>query len=168
MILVVLGGASSGKSAVAERLAANLPEPITYVATGIVTDDDMAAKVQAHRERRPASWGLVEATGPQLPDALRQVHGSVLLDALGTWVASMPELPPDAAAALCAALMERRGDTVVVSDEVGMGVHPSTEVGRRFRERLGAVNTEVAAAADKVLLVIAGRVLPLDPLPELS
>jgi len=84
----------------------------------------------------------------------------VLVDTLGTWVAAHADLRPDVHR-LLAALLARRGDTVIVSDEVGLGVHPSTEVGRRFRDVLGDVNTAVADAAGEVLLVVAGRVLPL-------
>jgi adenosyl cobinamide kinase/adenosyl cobinamide phosphate guanylyltransferase len=75
-------------------------------------------------------------------------------------VAAYPDLRPDVGG-LLAALGARRGDTVIVSDEVGLGVHPSTEVGRRFRDVLGDVNAAVAEAAGEVLLVVAGRVLPL-------
>ena len=159
MITLVLGGARSGKSEVAERLAAQLPAPLTYVATGIATDDDMAARIAAHRARRPASWATVEA-GADLAAALRATAGSVLVDALGTWVAASPELTVDVDD-LCRALAERSGDAVLVSDEVGLGVHPPTEVGRRFRDVLGTVNQAVAAVADDVVLVVAGRVLPL-------
>ena len=165
MITLVLGGASSGKSAVGERLVAQHPAPITYVATGVVTDDDMANRIRVHKERRPESWALVEATGERLVDALESLNGSVLLDSLGTWVASLvPDVPPSVADDLCCALLRRRGDTVLVSDEVGLGVHPPTELGRHFREELGKVNVAVAEIADQVLLVVAGRVLPLERL----
>jgi adenosyl cobinamide kinase/adenosyl cobinamide phosphate guanylyltransferase len=161
VITLVLGGASSGKSEVAERLAGR-DGAVTYVATGIAVDDDMAARIDRHRERRPAGWGLVEATGGDLPGALAGIQGAVLLDALGTWVASFDPFTAGAAEALCAALSARAGDTVVVSDEVGLGVHPSTELGRRFREDLGRLNQAIAGVADEVLLVIAGRVLRLE------
>jgi adenosyl cobinamide kinase/adenosyl cobinamide phosphate guanylyltransferase len=80
---------------------------------------------------------------------------------LGTWLAGFADFAPDTAQ-LCAALQQRPGDTVVVSDEVGLGVHPSSEVGRQFRDALGGVNRSVADFADRVLLVVAGRVLELD------
>ncbi len=162
MITLVLGGARSGKSEVAEALAGRLPAPVTYVATGSAGDDhDMAARIAAHRLRRPPDWTTVEA-GADLEAALDALPGgTVLIDTLGTWVAAHPDLRPDVDR-LLAALAARRGDTVIVSDEVGLGVHPSTEVGRRFRDVLGEANTAVADAADEVLLVIAGRVLPLD------
>jgi adenosyl cobinamide kinase/adenosyl cobinamide phosphate guanylyltransferase len=160
VITLVLGGARSGKSTVAERLAARSTEPVTYVATMIVGDDvDLATRVDAHKERRPAEWHTVDA-GTDLPDVLGRVDGTVLLDALGPWVAAH-DGPVDPAA-LCQALIARQGDTIVVSDEVGLGVHPSSAEGRQFRDALGTVNQAVAAVADVVLLVIAGRVLPLD------
>ncbi len=87
--------------------------------------------------------------------------GTALVDSLGTWVAAHEGGDPDVPG-LLEALDKRFGDTVLVSDEVGFGVHPATEVGRRFREVLGDVNTAVADKADRVLLVVAGRVLPLD------
>ena len=160
MIALVLGGARSGKSAVAERLAGGLPGPVTYMATAAVTDDDMAARVAAHRERRTAGWCTIEA-GSGLTDSLIDVEGSVIVDALGTWVAAWPGFDVDVEG-LCRALRARRGDTVVVSEEVGLGVHPSSESGRRFRDALGTVNQAVAGIADEVLLVVAGRTLRLD------
>ncbi len=161
VITLVLGGARSGKSAVAERLAAVLPSPVTYVATLEVGDDaDLAARVERHRARRPAPWHTVQV-GAGLVEVLRSVPGSVLVDSLGPWVAAAPAMEVDGAA-LCSALGERSGDSVVVSEEVGLSVHPSTEEGRRFRDALGALNQAVAAAADEVILVVAGCALRLD------
>jgi adenosyl cobinamide kinase/adenosyl cobinamide phosphate guanylyltransferase len=95
------------------------------------------------------------------------VTGPVVLDALGPWVAASDGLEVDSGA-LCRALAERLGDTVVVSEEVGFGVHPSTDIGRRFRDALGQLNQAVASVADDVILVVAGRVLRLDnSLPDL-
>ena len=162
MITLVLGGARSGKSEVAELIAARLAGPVTYLATLEPGDDPgLAARIEAHRARRPAGWRTVEA-GAELPAALRSVPGPVLVDALGPWVAASPGMIVDAGA-LCAALTGRAADTVVVSEEVGLGVHPATESGRRFRDALGTLNQSVAAVADEVLLVVAGRILRLDP-----
>jgi adenosyl cobinamide kinase/adenosyl cobinamide phosphate guanylyltransferase len=124
-------------------------------------DPDLATRIEAHRARRPAGWRTVEA-GAELPAVLRSVPGPVLVDALGPWVAASPGMIVDAGA-LCAALTGRAADTVVVSEEVGLGVHPATEDGRRFRDALGALNQAVAAVADEVLFVVAGRILPLGP-----
>jgi adenosyl cobinamide kinase/adenosyl cobinamide phosphate guanylyltransferase len=162
VITLVLGGTRSGKSAVAETMAARRPGPVTYIATGSAgpNDQEMAERIAQHQARRPATWTTVEA-GADLADALLGApHGTALVDALGTWVASYPDLTPDVDG-LLAALAKRDGDTVLVSDEVGLGVHPSSEIGRRFRDVLGEVNTAVAEVADDVFLVVAGRVLPL-------
>ena len=162
MITLVLGGARSGKSEVAERIAVRLAGPITYLATLVPGGDpDLTARIEVHRARRPAGWRTVEA-GADLPAVLRSVPGPVLVDALGPWVAASPGMIVDAGA-LCAALTGRAADTVVVSEEVGLGVHPATEDGRRFRDALGTLNQAVAAVADEVLFVVAGRILPLGP-----
>ncbi len=161
MITFVLGGARSGKSVVAERLAADLVPPVTYVATLDVGEDaDLAARVERHRMRRPPGWRTVQA-GADLPRLLRDVVGSVLVDSLGPWVGTAPAMDVDAGV-LCAALAERDGDTVVVSEEVGLSVHPSTEDGRRFRDALGALNQAVASRADETFFVVAGCTLRLD------
>lgn len=162
MIVLVLGGARSGKSEAAERIVSGLGEKVTYLATGTADDDGaMAERIAAHRRRRPPAWATVEV-GEGLSDHLLGVAGPVLLDALGTWLARSDGFEVDAVE-LCQALESRPGDTVVVSDEVGLGVHPATDSGRRFRDALGMLNQRVAAVADEVLLVVAGRVLRLGP-----
>jgi adenosyl cobinamide kinase/adenosyl cobinamide phosphate guanylyltransferase len=135
---------------------------VTYVATASVdaADADHQARVAAHQARRDPTWATVEA-GVDLPALLMATDGTVLVDSLGTWVTSHADLRPDTAA-LGAAVRARAGDTVLVSEEVGLGVHPSSELGRRFRDALGIVNLAVAEVADEVLLVVAGRVLPLE------
>ncbi|MDP9404059.1 MAG: bifunctional adenosylcobinamide kinase/adenosylcobinamide-phosphate guanylyltransferase [Actinomycetota bacterium] len=160
MIALVLGGSRSGKSEAAERLAEQAAAPVTYVATGTVTDDDMARRIEDHRLRRPSSWETLEA-GTDVVAALLEAKGTVLVEALGTWVAAHADFVVDGAS-LCDALVSREGDTIVVSDEVGLGVHPSTDVGRRFRDALGELNQQVAAVADEVLFVVAGRALRLE------
>jgi adenosylcobinamide kinase / adenosylcobinamide-phosphate guanylyltransferase len=117
VITLVLGGARSGKSEMAERLAAAAAAPdVTYVATGVVGDADMAGRVAAHRRRRPAGWRTVEP-GADVVDAVRQAAGTVLVDSLTTWVAEAKGFGVDADG-LCRALRDRDGDSVVVSDEV--------------------------------------------------
>jgi adenosyl cobinamide kinase/adenosyl cobinamide phosphate guanylyltransferase len=163
MITLVLGGARSGKSELAEQLAAEGHATVTYIATGIIEDADFETRVRAHRARRPASWRTVEA-GSSLVEALGSVSGTALVDSLGTWVAASPGFEGDVPG-LIAALSKRSGDTIVVSEEVGLGVHPSTEVGGRFRDALGALNQHVSAVADQVFLVVAGRAMRLDGPP---
>jgi adenosyl cobinamide kinase/adenosyl cobinamide phosphate guanylyltransferase len=160
----VLGGARSGKSAVAESLVGGGPAggpggEVVYVATGRATDADMAARIAAHRARRPPGWSTVETL--DLAAALRDhPDRAVLVDSLGTWVAGHPDLVVDPGP-LLDALTSRTAPTVLVSEEVGLGVHPETEPGRRFRDVLGDVNRQVAGRVERVLLVVAGRVLEL-------
>jgi adenosyl cobinamide kinase/adenosyl cobinamide phosphate guanylyltransferase len=161
VITLVLGGARSGKSEIAEGLAAKLPSPIVYFATAQPAgDDDLSARVDAHRDRRPSDWETIEAGADLVCSLQSRGRGTALVDALGPWVAAQPDFAVDVTA-LTTALTQREGDAVVVSEEVGLGVHPSTEAGRAFRDALGDVNRAVAAVADEVLLVVAGRVLPL-------
>ena len=161
MITLLLGGARSGKSELAERLASGLPGPVTYVATAEPGDDeDFVRRIEEHRKRRPPSWNTVES-GPDLAGVIRGVDGTLLVDSLGTWVASAPYFHVDPGP-LCESLACHEGPALVVSEEVGLGVHPSTEVGGRFRDALGALNQRVAGVADEVLLVIAGCALRLE------
>ena len=164
-VTLVLGGTRSGKSTVAEQLATELASrgggTVTYVATASVTDEEMARRVAAHQARRPAAWSTVElASSTELPAVLAHLDGSVLVDSLGTWVASAPDLDVDAQA-LVHALKVRSGSTVLVSEEVGLAVHPATAVGRAFVDALGELNQAVATVAQRVLLVVAGRTLEL-------
>ena len=163
MITLVLGGARSGKSSVAEGLAAAHPPPVTYVATMVPAGDaELEARVAAHRRRRDPQWETVES-GADLAGLVRTLRGTVLVDSLGPWVSAHLDSSPDAGPALSAALVERDGDTVIVSDEVGLAVHPSTAEGRRFRDALGALNHSVSTVADRAYLVVAGRALALPP-----
>ena len=159
MITLVVGGARSGKSELAERLVARLPPPVTYIATGLPSDPEIAARIAAHRDRRPPAWATVEAA--DLVAAVADAQGSILVDALGTWVARAAGFAVDIDGFLDA-LTGRTGDAIVVSEEVGLGVHPSTDVGRHFRDALGVVNRRVAEVASEVFLVVAGRALRLD------
>jgi adenosyl cobinamide kinase/adenosyl cobinamide phosphate guanylyltransferase len=163
MITLVLGGARSGKSELAEQLAAAEAGPVTYIATAVVTDDDFAARVDAHRARRPQSWTTIEA-GAGLVEVLGSVEGTALVDSLGTWLAASPGFAGDITGLLYV-LRNRHAGTVLVSEEVGLGVHPSTELGGRFRDALGGLNRQVSAVADDVFLVVAGRCLRLEGPP---
>lgn len=176
-IVLVLGGARSGKSEVGERLVAAVSSaaPVTYIATGQIAtataDPAWAARVAAHRARRPSPWETVEVgAGGDLAAALGAATGVVLVDSLGTWLAGLPAFggETDVAAPLLRAFDARRATgrpTVLVSEEVGLGVHPSSAAGQQFRDALGALNRTLADTADQVLLVVAGRVLPLSELP---
>jgi adenosylcobinamide kinase/adenosylcobinamide-phosphate guanylyltransferase len=164
-VTLVLGGTRSGKSRVAEQLvadgAAGSGGRVTYVATAQVADAGMARRVAAHRARRPPGWETVElSSSADLPLLVARVEGSVIVDSLGTWLAFAPGLEVDGPS-LVRALGERTGPSVVVSEEVGLAVHPATPLGRAFVDALGELNQQVAAVADRVLLVVAGRTLEL-------
>lgn len=173
MRTLVTGGVRSGKSTVAEQLLAGAGQ-VTYVATGPRSDDpDWAERVAAHRDRRPAGWTTVETT--DLAAALSGLTGPALVDCLGTWLtAVLDELEVwDAPQASWEpALTERlrravdawaQGphDLVAVTNEVGWGVVSEHRSGRIFADWLGRLNQQVAAASDRVLLVVAGQVLPV-------
>lgn len=175
-LILVLGGARSGKSAFAERLARGLGQPVTYVATGSAGDAEMARRIAAHRARRPPAWATIEAPRA-VGAALRRVPaGVVVLDCLSLLVAGclsaaegevLDAVQEETARAavegevgeLLAAQAERRGPLVVVSNEVGLGLVPPYALGRLYRDLLGWANQRVAAAASDVYLLVAG--LPL-------
>ena len=163
MITLVLGGARSGKSSVAEQLVARHDAPVTYVATMDPRGDpELEARVAAHRARRERSWQTIDADD-DLAGLLLSLSGVVLVDSLGPWVARFGEAGTGGidVGPLRDALRARAGDTVVVSDEVGLSVHPSTPEGRWFRDELGSVNRAISDIADAAFLVVAGRAVPL-------
>ena len=157
VITLVLGGARSGKSAVAQRLVAGLPAPVTYIATATANDHDFAARIERHRVRRPSEWKMIEA-GAELVPTVRRTKGTVLVDALGPWVAAHDSFAVETDSHIDV-LSRRQGDTVIVSEEVGLGVHPSTEVGRAFRDVLGESRHGRQRLALRGL-VVGGRVWP--------
>jgi adenosyl cobinamide kinase/adenosyl cobinamide phosphate guanylyltransferase len=167
MITLVLGGARSGKSEVGEALAARHGLPITYVATMDPTGDlELEERVAEHRDRRDPQWETVEAP-EDLGPLLRSLVGTVLVDSLGPWVARQKRdvegLVYRRFSDLGRALTGRNGDTVLVSDEVGLSVHPEKAQGRRFRDELGILNRGLSMLADKAYLVVAGRAMELPP-----
>ncbi|MFV0260290.1 MAG: bifunctional adenosylcobinamide kinase/adenosylcobinamide-phosphate guanylyltransferase [Acidimicrobiales bacterium] len=168
----MLGGPRSGKSAVAERLvtaaAAGTDRPVTYLAPAGVAPDDAVhpARIDIHRARRPASWLTVECRRPadRVTALAARPAGPVLVDSIGTWVTSHPDLTVDPTG-LVAAQQARPAPTVVVAEEVGLAVHPPSALGRRYVDAVGRVNQAVASVADRALLVVAGRILELGPPP---
>ncbi len=163
MITLVLGGTRSGKSEVAEGLAGQMAGDVTYIATAHFdpNDPDHASRIVRHRQRRPQQWTTIECRQPpDLPTALRETTGVVLVDSLGSWVTSHPDLRLDPTT-LVGSLAARTEPTVVVSEEVGLSIHPITELGRRYIDVLGELNQQVAAIADRFLLVVAGRSIVL-------
>lgn len=169
MRVLVTGGVRSGKSRHAESLL-HADVAAVYVAPGPARDDDdWAARVRAHQERRPAAWTTVETH--DLATAL-VVEPPVIVDCLGTWLtaviddlegwdAPVDEVTDRVLALVDAAVAAMGPDVVLVTNEVGLGVVPAHRSGRLFRDLLGTVNQRFADACDEVHLVVAGRVLRL-------
>jgi adenosylcobinamide kinase / adenosylcobinamide-phosphate guanylyltransferase len=163
-LTVLLGGARSGKSALALRLAA-AHEPVVFVATAEARDDEMATRIEHHRRERPAEWLTVEEPLRLRPAIEGAPPGATLvIDCLSLWVANLLERgePVDDGAAAVAAA--RPGLTIAVSNEVGLGIVPATPLGREYRDVLGRVNALWANAAERAYFVVAGRTLPLERL----
>jgi adenosylcobinamide kinase/adenosylcobinamide-phosphate guanylyltransferase len=170
-LTLILGGARSGKSAYAQRLAAERGSHVLYVATAEAGDDEMAARIAAHRAERPAHWQTLEAPR-QVGSAIRVVAGDagvVLIDCLtllaSNVIAPLPEPVTGEAAEsalnaevdeLLAAYAESAAEWIVVSNEVGLGLVPPFPLGRAYRDALGRANQRLAGVADEVLFMVAG------------
>lgn len=164
MLELILGGARSGKSLLAERRARESGLAVTYVATGEALDEEMAARIAHHRQRRPAQWRTVEAPR-QLAAALAAEAGAercLVVDCLTLWLSNILLAESEAAevAALLDALPRLQGRVILVSNEVGGGIVPANELARRFADEQGRLNQAVAALCGKVTLTVAG--LPLE------
>ncbi len=178
--ILVLGGARSGKSAYAERLAGELGEPVLYVATAVAGDAEMVARIRWHQAQRPGQWRTVEAplrvaeaTAAALADARTVVVEDLTL-LLSNLVAGPEHDAPghDPVETLAAeqvavdevrALFRLPAHVVLVSNEVGMGLVPAYALGRAFRDALGRVNQAAAAWADEVYFLVAGLPSRLKP-----
>ena len=175
--ILVTGGTRSGKSAYAEKLLAD-QAAVTYLAPGPpadpATDPEWASRIAAHQARRPAHWTTVETD--DLPGALRAAaEQAVMIDSLGSWLTAAldrleawttaPEAWADALADQVTDLVDAwrscRRIAVAVTNEVGLGLVSEHRSGRIFTDRLGDLNQAVARASDDVILMVAGRALPL-------
>ncbi|MCS3782287.1 nicotinate-nucleotide--dimethylbenzimidazole phosphoribosyltransferase [Tsukamurella ocularis] len=175
-LTLVLGGVRSGKSARAEQLIAGAGALVRYVATAPRPDGDpdLAARVAAHRERRPSSWSTVETQ--DLRAVLSEGSAPTLIDDLGGWLAARldaagwetPENAQPDLDGLVAAAAAYTGELVIVSPEVGLSLVPETHAGRVFQDLLGTLNGRLAAIADQAELVVAGIPVLLDGAPSPS
>jgi adenosylcobinamide kinase/adenosylcobinamide-phosphate guanylyltransferase len=165
--VLVLGGIRSGKSQWAEAAiaaSAGVDRPVRYVATGAVADDeDWAARVAAHRDRRPGHWSTVETTdvatqltSRALPTLVDDVGGwlTAAMDRAGAWTGGSVRADTDE---FVAAVDGFTAELVLVSPEVGMTVIPGTAAGRLFADELGTLNQRLAATCERVVLVVAGQ-----------
>ncbi len=162
-ITFVLGGARSGKSRYAEVIVARSPRPWVYIATAEARDDEMASRIAEHKSRRGAEWQTIEAP-LELPQAIASVQtgATVLVDCLTLWLSNVMHEASDIGLAtqqLEDALLRRAGTTVLVSNELGLGLVPDTALGRAFRDAQGRLNQRIAAVAGRVVFMVAGQPL---------
>ena len=171
-IRLVLGGARSGKSSYAEKLATETGLPVTYIATAQVYDDEFKVRVQHHKDRRLTSWGLVEEPH-QLTGTLARIaapNQCVIVDCLTLWLAQWICVdcnPPRDSSwqserdSFLKLLPNLSGTIILVSNEVGMGIVPLGEINRQFQDEQGRLNQAVANIADKVCFIAAGLPIKL-------
>jgi adenosylcobinamide kinase / adenosylcobinamide-phosphate guanylyltransferase len=163
----ILGGVRSGKSRYAEQLARSAAKRITVIATASAQDEEMAARIEAHRRRRPTEWRVIEEP-TRLAEALRTAarpEALLIVDCLTLWLSNL--LCGDDAAAveretsdLLETLAELPGDCVLISNEVGLGIVPASALARRFGDDAGVLHQRLASRCDRVVLMVAG--LPLE------
>ncbi|MEZ5375642.1 MAG: bifunctional adenosylcobinamide kinase/adenosylcobinamide-phosphate guanylyltransferase [Acidimicrobiales bacterium] len=174
--ILLIGGARSGKSRTGQSVAESSGEPVTIVVTAEPFDDEMTDRIGRHRADRPATWTTIEAP-LDLADGVAAVPDgdTLLLDCLTLWISNrmLNDTPTEdieaEAERVSALLAARSGRSIVISNEVGLGIVPGDPVSRAFRDVHGRVNQIIADCVEATYLVVAGRLLPtLDPLQVLS
>ncbi len=171
---LILGGARSGKSTLALQRAQQYSTDVTYVATATAGDTEMQARIDRHRVERPAHWRTVECER-RLAGALLQCDGvdrCIIVDCMTLWLSNVlwqgesdmqlcEQQWETERTALLQCLPKLRSQLILVSNEVGMSIVPDNAVARRFRDEQGWLNQMLAAACDRVTLVVAGIPLVL-------
>ncbi len=164
--ILLLGGVRSGKSSLAIAIGEGRRGAVTFIATARPIDDDMAARIDRHRRERPDHWTVLEHPELDAADLPVSPDGLIIVDCITVLVANLlyADLDDDSVIGQIGRLGRALAGwpAVVVSNEVGMGVHPATELGRRYRDLLGTANKILAASLDATYLVMAGRALRLD------
>ncbi|MGJ4932355.1 bifunctional adenosylcobinamide kinase/adenosylcobinamide-phosphate guanylyltransferase [Bradyrhizobium sp. HKCCYLS2038] len=165
-LTLVLGGARSGKSRHAEALVTAQPPPWIYIATAQAFDDEMTARIAQHKSRRAEGWQTLETTQDLagLVRAQSKARTPMLIDCLTLWLSNVMLADmnvPARCAELIEALAAAEGPIVAVSNEVGLGIVPDNALARAFRDAQGRLNQDVAAMADRVILIAAGLPLTL-------
>lgn len=164
---LILGGARSGKSALAQQRAGQSRLAVTYIATARALDEEMAARIARHRSARPAAWTLVEE--PLRLAATLQAHAAaercLLVDCLTLWLSNLLAEGEARLALEKQALLETLpglpGHIILVSNEVGQGIVPGNALARRFCDEAGRLHQALAALCERVTLTVAGLPLPL-------
>ena len=169
-LTVLLGGARSGKSSLAVDIGLRHDGPVTYIATAPALDQDMTDRIERHRTERPPEWTTIEERTDLVGALIAAGDSLAIIDCLTLWTsnvmwegrsdAEIQELAVGAARQAAA----RSVPVVAVTNEVGLGIHPETDLGRRYRDVLGRVNQAWAGESTRSLLLVAGRALELrDP-----
>lgn len=166
--ILILGGARSGKSSFAESLAARSEAAVTVIASAQAFDEEMRARIAEHRRTRPGAWRTIEEP-IDIASALARVPSgeTAVVDCITVWLGNMLHYGHSESEVyvevgrFIETMSSRRGTTIVVSNEVGLGIVPSTEMGRAYRDILGRVNTRIAGGVDKSVFLIAGRAVEL-------
>ncbi len=165
-IIMVTGGARSGKSALAESIVARHQDPRIYIATAQAWDDEMTQRIGLHRDRRGAGWQTVEEP-LDLAGALSRTDGQGvrLVDCLTLWLSNVMAgaEPAPLIRALCQVLTAQKSPVVLVTNELGLGIVPENALARRFRDEHGWMNQAVAEVADEVWMAVSGLPLRLKP-----
>ena len=166
MLILVTGGARSGKSSFALSLAGKYPKPWLFLATAEALDSEMARRIEAHKKARPADWGLVEEPRRVVEalGAATKSAGVIVLDCITLWISNLllseegfdERNAAGRAEALADAVQGSACTVILVTNEVGSGVVPETEVGRKFRDCAGRANQVLARRADEVFLMVSG------------
>ncbi|PMV23498.1 MULTISPECIES: bifunctional adenosylcobinamide kinase/adenosylcobinamide-phosphate guanylyltransferase [unclassified Pseudomonas] len=168
MLQLILGGARSGKSRLAEKLASDSGLPVTYIATSQPLDGEMSARVALHRQRRPDHWGLIEEP-VELARVLRDnaaTERCLLVDCLTLWLTNLLMLEDSHRLAaerdqLLETLVALPGEIIFVSNETGLGVVPLGELTRRYVDEAGWLHQALAERCQRVVLTVAGLPLTL-------
>lgn len=171
---LVIGGARSGKSKFAVELAKRINERVAFIATAVVTDDEMRKRIEQHRKMRPATWTTVEEP-LHITRWLKAHHAefdAIVVDCITVWLTNwlMEGLTDETILAVIDEFIDMatsyQGHIIAVSNEVGMGVVPETPLGRRFRDLAGEVNQRIAAKASTVYWLCAGVPVRIKPKPR--
>lgn len=155
---LILGGARSGKSALAQQLAEASGSTVTFIATATAEDTEMAERIAIHKNSRPSEWKLIEEP-VQLAKALSSVNNTtVLVDCLTLWLSNVLALKEDMTviAEFVSEVERFDGDLVIVSNEVGLGIVPMGELSRQFVDEAGRLHQQLASICDRVILTVAG------------
>ena len=163
MLQLILGGARSGKSRLAEQIAQKSQKTVIYIATAQANDAEMQQRIQHHQQQRPTEWQLIEeqlylAECLEKNDAAEQI---ILVDCLTLWMSNLlmhsnPDLQMDQCRKLLAILPKLKSDIILVSNETGLGVIPMGEITRKFVDESGRLHQQLGQIAEKVVFCVAG------------